>query len=194
MSKYEVAPFKRFDEHTAPEASKPHLLAAKAAFGLIPSVEQVMAQAPTLLGTYMAGWDLFGQSSLSAQEQQIVYFAVNFENNCDYCTAWHTILAEQVDLSAEDVEALRNGGALSDPKHEALRIFAQDLTRTKGNIAPAAMKAFFDAGFSEQHALEVVLGTAVKLMSNYTNAISQTPLDEAAQHKAWTKPSLRAGR
>ena len=192
MTDYTVAPFPRFDENTAPEASKEHLLAAKAAFGLIPNVEAVMAQAPTLLGTYMAGWDQFGQTSFSAAEQQIVYMTNNFENNCDYCSAWHTILAEQSDLSTDDVETLRQGGRLSDPKLEALRVFTQSLVRTRGNLAPADLKAFFAAGYTEQQALEVVLGSAVKLMSNYTNAISQTPLDEAAQAKAWVKPTLRA--
>ncbi|MBL4853082.1 MAG: carboxymuconolactone decarboxylase family protein, partial [Robiginitomaculum sp.] len=45
--------------------------------------------------------------------------------------------------------------------------------------------------YTEQSALEVVQGLAVKLMSNYTNAIAQIPLDEPAQPKAWKKPSLR---
>lgn len=193
MTKYTVKPFARFDENTAPEASKKDLLAAKAAFGLVPNVEQVMAQSPGLLSTYMTGWDLFGESSLNAQEQQIVYLVSNFENNCEYCMPWHTILAESSGLSAADVEALRAGGRLSDPKQEALRVFTQDMVRTRGSVAPASVAAFFEAGYGEKHALEVVLGLAIKLMSNYTNAIAQTPLDEAAQAKAWKKPSLRAG-
>ena len=191
MSDYEVKPFARFDETTAPEASKEHLLAAQAAFGLIPNVEKVMAQSSGLLATYMAGWDAFGDSSFSPAEQQIVYQASNFENNCEYCMPWHTILAENSGLPEVDVEALRNGAALSNAKHEALRVFARDMVRTNGSLAPAEVKAFFDAGYSEKHALEVVLGLAVKLMSNYTNAIAQTPLDDAARAKAWKKPALR---
>ena len=85
---------------------------------------------------------------------------------------------------------LEMGGSFN-AKHEALRVFARDMVRTKGSLAPAEVKAFFDAGYSEKHALEVVLGLAVKLMSNYTNAIAQTPLDDAAQAKAWKKPALR---
>ncbi len=192
MSDYNVKPFDLFDENTAPDASKSYLLAAKESFGLVPNVEKVMAQAPGLLATYMTGWNEFGESSFTAAEQQIVYQAANFENNCEYCVPWHTILAESAGLSAIDVEALRNGAALSDSKQEALRIFAQDMVRTKGSVAPAAIKAFFDAGYSEKQALEVVLGLAVKVMSNYTNAIAQTPLDEAAQAKAWKKPTLRS--
>ena len=186
-----VAPFKRFELDTAPQASRPYLEAAQQAFGMVPNVEQVMAQAPTLLASYMTAWDQFDESSLSPAERQIVYQAANFENNCSYCMPWHTILAENAELSAEDVQALRDGAPLSDAKQEALRQFARGLVRTSGNIEPAALVAFFAAGYGEQTALEVVQGLAVKLMSNYTNAIAQTPLDDAAKAKAWTKPSLR---
>lgn len=125
-------------------------------------------------------------------EQQIVYQTANFENNCEYCMPWHTILSEQVGLSHADVEALRQGSELSSDKHEALRVFSRDLIRTQGNIEPHALTKFFTAGYTEKHALEVILGLSVKTMSNYTNAIAQTPLDEAAASKNWKKPTLRA--
>lgn len=192
MSQTIPAAFPILNEETAPEASLPFLAQAKASFGLIPNVEGVMAQAPALLETYMTGWDVFDQTSLSPQDRQIVYLAANFENNCEYCLPWHTILAEQVGFSKADVEALRLGAPLSDPKQETLRRFARDLVRTQGNIEPSALQLFLDAGYTQQQALEVILGLAIKTMSNYTNAIAQTPLDAAAQGKAWKKPNLRA--
>ena len=191
MNNYTVAPFERFNEDTAPEKSKPYLAKAKAAFGLIPNVEQVMAQSPSLLASYMTAWDEFDTTTFTPAERQVVYQTANFENNCRYCVPWHTILSESAGMSGEDVEALRNGAPLSNEKHEALRIFTKDLLRTQGSIEPHALNAFMKAGYTQQHALEVVLGIAVKIMSNYTNAIAQTPLDEEAQSKAWVKPSLR---
>jgi len=188
----EIKPFPIFDDKNAVEESIPFLQDAKEAFGLIPNVEGVMALAPSLLASYMTAWNQFSQTSLTPLEQQIVYQAANFENNCEYCMPWHTILCEQVGLSNDDVEALRQGSELSSAKHEALRVFSRDLVRTQGNIEPNALRKFFDAGFTEQHALEVILGLSVKTMSNYTNAIAQTPLDEAAASKRWKKPTLRA--
>jgi hypothetical protein len=35
-----------------------------------------------------------------------------------------------------------------------------------------------------------VLGLAVKTMSNFTNSIAGTPLDEAVQSLAWSKPTI----
>jgi len=168
MTNHNLKPFKVFNEQTAPDASKAHLKAANDAFGLIPNV-----------------------NSLTEQERQVVYQTANFENNCEYCMPWHTILAEQAGLSEEDVEALRNASPLSDTKLEALRIFSRDLVRTQGSVEPSSLQTFFAAGYGEKQALEVVLGLAVKTMSNYTNAIAQTKLDDAAQSKKWKKPSLR---
>ncbi|WP_419902175.1 carboxymuconolactone decarboxylase family protein [Kiloniella sp.] len=184
-------PFPLLDEATAPEKSLPYLAQAKAAFGLIPNVEKVMSQAPSLLAAYMTAWDEFNESSLSDVERQIVYQTANFENNCQYCMPWHTILSEMAGMAAADVEALRQGAALSNPRAEALRVFARDLVRTNGSIAPHTLKAFLTSGYTEQQALEVILGLSVKTMSNFTNAIAQTPLDKEAIHKEWAKPSLR---
>lgn len=191
MSKVHISPFARFDEQSAPEKAQPYLAKAKSAFGLVPNVEQVMAQAPALLASYMTAWDEFDTTSLSAAERQVVYQATNFENNCQYCMPWHTLLSENAGLESDDVEALRNAAPLSDNKLEALRLFTQAVLRTQGSIEPHALNAFFGAGYEEQQALEVVLGIAVKIMSNYTNSMAQTPLDKEAQSKTWVKPSLR---
>ena len=61
----------------------------------------------------------------------------------------------------------------------------------RGKVSKAALEAFFGAGFTEQQALEVVLGIATKVMSNYTNSIAGTPLDEAVKDKVWQKPLVR---
>jgi alkylhydroperoxidase family enzyme len=186
-----VAPFKLYSIDDAPDSSKKFLKQAQVAFGLIPNVEAVMALSPALLATYMTGWDQFSESSLTDAEMQIVYQTANFENNCSYCMPWHTILSENAGLSKEDVSALRNGASLSDNKHEALRVFARTLVHTNGNIAPVTLRDFLGSGYTEKNALEVILGLSIKVMSNFTNAIAQTPLDDAARHKKWEKPSLR---
>jgi alkylhydroperoxidase family enzyme len=44
---------------------------------------------------------------------------------------------------------------------------------------------FLNAGFTPQQALEVVLGIGLKTLSNYTNHLADTPLDEAFAGRAW---------
>ena len=100
--------FPLLEKDTAPEASVEWLEKAEANFGMIPNVEKVMALSPQLLAGYTFMWDGFNTSSLDEQERQVVYLTANYENECNYCVPWHSILAEQSGLSEKDIEALRN--------------------------------------------------------------------------------------
>ena len=57
--------------------------------------------------------------------------------------------------------------------------------RERGNVDDAAVKAFLDAGFTRRHILDVVLGVAQKVMSNYTNHLANTPIDAPFKAYAW---------
>lgn len=183
-------PFPLHDEATAPEAARPALAATRADFGMIPNLERTMATAPALLETYAKGWQLFETTSLTPIERQVVYQTANFENDCAYCVPWHTALSLQAGMAAEDIDALRQGRALSDPRLAALQRFARRMIHTRGNVAPADLQAFFAAGHDAQAALEVVLGLAIKTMSNFTNSLAGTPLDRAVEKHRWQKPTI----
>lgn len=178
------------DEQTAPEAAKNALAATRANFGMIPNLERVMANAPPLLKGYSALWDLFDQTSLSPVERQVVYLTANFENECDYCVPWHSLLATKAGMGRADLTALREGGRLADEKLEVLHRFTKALIQERGKVTPRVIEEFLDAGYTERQALEVILGLAVKVMSNYTNSIAGTPLDEAVEKLRWTKPRV----
>jgi AhpD family alkylhydroperoxidase len=186
-----IKPFKQYTEITAPDGSKEMLRNTIKDFGMIPNLESVMAGAPTLLSSYNHCWEEFKSSSLSAIEQQVVYLTINFENNCEYCVPWHTMLSQQAKMPATEIQNLRDGCALQDKKLNELHQFTKSMVRTRGAIAPADLQAFKAAGYTDQQALEVVLGVATKVMSNYTNALAQTPLDEEVSSLRWKKPSLR---
>lgn len=186
-----VSPFPILNEKTAPAESQPILSNVKKDFGVIPNLEAVMAQSPCLLASYAQTWAIFQNSIFDDIEQQIIYMTINFENNCEYCVPWHTKLSEIAGMASEDIDNLRCGRQLSMPKHNALHQFTKTMVRTRGSIAPADLNNFYDAGYTEQHALDVVLGIAIKTMSNFTNAIAQTPLDNEVKTYQWQKPTLR---
>jgi AhpD family alkylhydroperoxidase len=182
--------FPLHDPDSAPEASRAALQRAKQSLGMVPNLERVMASAPTLLAGYVELWALFDQTSLSAVERQVVYQTANLENECDYCVPWHSKLSERAGMSPADVSALREGRPLSTLRLEALRLFTQALIRCRGKILQADLEAFLSAGWTPAQALEVILGLAVKTMSNYTNAIAGTPLEPAMARYAWRKPRI----
>lgn len=182
--------FPLFEKDNAPKDSVEWLEKAEQNFGLIPNVEKVMALSPQLLAGYTFMWDGFNTSSLDEQERQVVYMTANFENECNYCVPWHTILAEQSGLSKYDIEALRGGGKLSNAKQNALSEFTRRMIANRGKVSQMQLQEFFDAGYNDQQALEVILALSVKLISNYTNSIAGTPLDKEASHNRWSKPLI----
>ena len=186
--------FPLLDETSAPKQSLPALATTKENFGMIPNVEKVMALSPQLLSGYAHMWDLFETTTLTSIDRQVVYMTANFENECNYCIPWHTILAKKAGFASSEVEALRSGAPLADPKLEALRAFTRTLIANRGKASEADLRLFFDAGYTDAQALEVILGLSIKLISNYTNSIAGTPLDPEAEHLRWEKPIIRERR
>lgn len=181
--------FPLHDETTAPEGAQAALASTKKNFGMIPNLEKVMASAPPLLVGYATLWDIFNTTTLTPIERQVVYLTANFENECSYCIPWHTMLAEQVGMKASEIDALRTGVQMADERLDALRAFSRTLIAKRGKASEAELQAFFDAGYSDVQALEVVLGLAIKLMSNFTNSIAITPLDSEVESLRWEHPS-----
>ena len=186
--------FPLLDETTAPEASLEALATTKKNFGMIPNLEMVIALAPQLLSGYAHLWDLFETTTFTPIERQVVYMTANFENECNYCVPWHTMLAKNAGMEAAEVETLRSGAPLSDAKLEALRGVSRTLIANRGKASEADLQVFFKAGYSNVQALEVILALAIKLISNYTNSIAGTPLDPEVENLRWEKPVIRERR
>lgn len=184
--------FTVYTPDNAPEAAKAGLKAAKAAFGFVPNLQATMAESPELLAGYTALWDLFAKTTLSPREQQIVTMTSNFENECHYCMAGHTGLAKMQRMDPPVISALRNGTAIPDPKLEALHRFATFVVRNRGWVSDADTDAFLAAGYTRRNVIEVILGVATKVMSNYTNHIAHTRLDPFMRGNEWQKPAVKS--
>ncbi len=172
---------------SAPDLSKPILDAVGKNFGFVPNLMGVFASNPETLKSYLALSDALSKSGLSPLEQQIVAITVSRENNCEYCVAAHSAISAMSSLDQNVVNQLRSGGNLADKKLEALRAFTQKITAARGWIDSAGIEAFRSAGYDDSHVLAVVLGIAMKTLSNYTNHIAQTPLDEKFAPFKWSK-------
>lgn len=181
--------FTRHTIETAPATSKPVLEAVQKAFSFVPNLQAFMAESPELLAGYSQLWDLFAKSTLTPHEQQVVYLTANFENNCHYCMAGHTTLAKMIEMPAAAIAALRSGDVIPDTRLQALHVFTTAVVRDRGFVSDAGVEAFLAAGFTRRNVLEVVLGVATKVMSNYTNHLVHTQLDPFMKGNEWTKPA-----
>lgn len=184
--------FSQYNAENAPASAKEGLASAKTAFGFIPNLQSFMAESPALLNSYSAVWDIFAkQTSFSRIEQQVVLLTVNYENNCHYCMAGHSTLAKMAKMDDATLNALRDGKPIPDAKLQALREFTRKIVTERGFVADSDIDAFLAAGYSKANVFDVIAGVALKTMSNYTNHITHTPMDEFMKANAWTHPSKR---
>lgn len=178
-----------FTLHTpesAPEGSKPLLENSLNAFGFIPNLHAVMAEAPSTLEAYQQLGGLFARSTLSAVEQNVVWLTINVEHNCHYCVPAHTGIAHMQKVPEDVITALRDNRTLPDARLEALRQFTLTTLRNRGVVDDADVEAFLAAGFTRANILDVVLGLSHKVLSNYVNHFADTPVDARFQQFDWT--------
>lgn len=171
---------------TAPAASARQLEQAQKKLGFVPNLYAVLADAPAALESYFSLGAIFDKTSLTPTERQIVLLAVSRTNGCTYCMAAHTVVARMQSVQEAVIEALRSGHPIAEAKLEALRAFTTAVVRKRGELDAEDLESFLGAGYSRAQILEVIVGVAMKTISNYTNHIASTPLDAAFAPAAWS--------
>lgn len=180
---------------SAPPASKPQLEATAKAWGFVPTLHGTLAESPIALEGYNALFGLVAKSTLSPVEQQVAYMTANVFHECEYCTAGHTFLSRKAGMDEAVVQALRSGEAIPmNAKLEAVRAFTLAVLRERGFAGDGAVQAFLAAGYTKENVLEVVMIIATKVISNYTNHLTHTPLEGFMSDPSlrWIAPRNRA--
>jgi uncharacterized peroxidase-related enzyme len=165
---------------SAPEASRPVLESVQKAYGFVPHLLGVLAASPVALETYFTVSGLFGRSDFDATEQHVILQTVNAVNACHYCLPVHARIAQgngvdvALDTAVRDLRPIEG-----EPRLEALRAMTEALVRTGGHPDQATIGSFLAAGYGEAQLLEILVGIALKTVSNYANHLARTPVDEA---------------
>jgi uncharacterized peroxidase-related enzyme len=175
---------------TADPISKNILEAAQKGMGMIPNMYGGMANNPALLDAYSHAYKSFRENAgFTSQEQEIIFLSVAYENDCDYCMAAHSFVADMMSkVPTEVTDAIRNNTEIKDPKYRALSLFTRAMTVKRGNPSQEDIALFLNAGYTENHILGVITGIGVKTMSNYFNHVFNTPVDDAFKGRTWIKP------
>lgn len=184
--------FKIHTPESAPEQSREILKSVQAKMGMIPNVLGEIAESPSLLKGY---WELSEANrlgSFSPAELQIVQMTVSWLNDCNYCLAAHSTMAEKGGIPPEIIESLRHDLPLKDQKLEALRHFTKTVMKRMGRVEQMDMDAFFKAGYDKTHVFQVIQNVALKLITNYTSHIAKTPLDQPFEARKIEDPKKDA--
>jgi AhpD family alkylhydroperoxidase len=176
-----------FTEHTidsAPPAARRSMTATISHNGYLPTAVALMATSPDLLDGFLKMSAAFDGTTLDPVAREVVIMTMATRNGCHLCVAMHT--ARLTALGADDalIAALRTGSALADDRLEAVRVFTLRVLETAGDVGDPALKAFLGQGYTEQNALEVVLGIGAYTMSTLANRLTGAPVDEALRQFA----------
>lgn len=182
-----MSDFRKHDRTTAPRESREIMDKVEEKFGFVPNLIAHLADAPKAAEAYVTLDGLFSQTSLTAEEQEVVRLSVSVENGCHYCVPAHTAGALQAGVSDEAVTAIRKGEEpTDDDRLAALSRFVRSLVRKRGQVSENELQALLDAGFGRDQVIEILVGVAQKTLSNYANALFDTEVDEPLARFTWT--------
>lgn len=180
----------RFSLHTletAPHGSQELLRRVQNGFGFLPTLFAKLAESANALAAYLDLRAHFERSSLSPIEQQVVALATSVENGSAFCASAHSFAARNVaGLPQEDIDALRDGGDLPDPKLNVLADFTREVVRQRGRVNDGDLNVFLAAGYTMEQMLDVVMGVALKTFTNYASHIVRPSLNSQFAGDYWT--------
>lgn len=173
------------NESTAPAEVASALADTKESLGMIPNLHGIFAESPQTYHAYQALTEQFHNTSLSTTVQHVVLLTASRQNSCHYCMAAHTALAQQAGVDEEIITAIREDKPVPDDAAETVRRFTQAVVTHRGIVPEGETADFLAAGFTRRQILDVVLGVTMKTLSNYTNHLAETPVDDAFQAHSW---------
>lgn len=140
-----------------------------------------MANLSAVLEQYSASYAAFRETAgFTPAEQETVFLTISQANDCHYCTAAHSMLADVMSGVPKDaLDALRKGDTPADDQLGALSEFTRRMTLLRGAVEQDDVDRFLAAGFTNHHVFGVILAIACKTFSNYTNHLVGTEVDAA---------------
>ncbi|MGW0555608.1 carboxymuconolactone decarboxylase family protein [Streptomyces sp. NPDC002926] len=141
--------------------------------GHLPPAVAKLAASPHLLDGFLKLSALFERTTLEPVAREVVVMTVATRNECHVCVAMHTGKLRSLGAEGELIAALRERKPLGDERLEAVRQFALEVLRTAGGVGDEELRAFLAHGYTEQNALEVVMGIGTYTMSTFANRLTR---------------------
>jgi len=136
-----------------------------------------LANSPAALKATLELKGALADGVLTGAEREIIALTIGELNGCDYCTAAHTALGKMAGLKEDQTVAARKGESLGDPKLDALATFVRTLHEKRGYVANEDLDAVKTAGYSDAAIVEIIVGYAENILTNFFNHVNETEVD-----------------
>lgn len=178
-------------QESAPLETQAALDKAVRGSGFLSNLLAVLASSPQALQAYQDLSQINAQASLTLAEREVVQLVAGTTHGCRFCVAGHTAIAtNKAKLAPEVLEALRSRNLQAIPEQRllALALFTQQVIDKRAQLDDAELTDFLSAGFTEQNALDVILGVGLATICNFANNLAKTPLNTQLEPYAWAAP------
>jgi uncharacterized peroxidase-related enzyme len=161
----------------SPEASKPLLDAVNKQLGIVPNLMKLVGNSPAALEGYLSLNAALGKGVLPVTLRERIALTVAEFNECEYCLAAHTYIAQNIaKIDVNEIEAARSGTS-SDPKTEAALHFAYRVASQRGKVIDQDITTLRNVGYDDASIVEIVLNVALNVLTNYINNVALTDVD-----------------
>ena len=143
--------------------------------GFVPNLYAYYAKSETALGDYLALQSR--KTTLSNKEKEVVNLVTSQINGCAYCQSAHTALGKMNGFSDSEILEIRKGKASFNTKLNALAEFTSKVVTNRGKVDLIAKEAFFNAGYTEENMIDVVVLIGDKIISNYIHNLADFAID-----------------
>ena len=151
--------------------------------GFVPNVLTAYAHDMAKLEAFAAFYNdlMLAPSGLSKLEREMIAVAVSADNRCFYCLTAHGAAVRQISGIPQlgELMAMNWRAANLPPRHIAMLVFAEKITRASAAIEERDRQDLRDAGFSDREIWDIAAVASFFNMSNrMASAVDMRPNDE----------------
>jgi uncharacterized peroxidase-related enzyme len=143
--------------------------------GFVPNIYATYAYSKHAPARYLAFAN--GKSSLNNREKEVINLVTSQVNGCTYCQAVHTEIGKMNGFTEKQTIELRQGEASFDSRLDALVRFAGEVAENRGRVSDETLSGFFDAGFTRENMVDVIVNVGEKSTTNFLHNVTQVPVD-----------------
>jgi uncharacterized peroxidase-related enzyme len=158
------------------DRSKPILDAVTKQLGFAPNLHRLISLSPPTLAGWL-GLQTELAKTLDARTRAAIALAVSEADDCAYCLAAHSYVAENFARMSPAEIKLNRDGRSGDPRPGAAARFAKSLIETRGHVDDNTIEAVHAAGFSDAQIIEITALAAQFLLTNFINNMASTAID-----------------
>ena len=159
--------------------------ASLSANGRLLNLHGEMAHAPVVLAAY-AGMRKATEDygTFDFKTRTAIMLSVSCAERSDYAVAVNTMIAQRAGWSDDEIDELKGGHGLGDPRLDALLTVVRDAATNGGSVPDTTWKAAIDAGNTAVELAEAFAYIGLTRYVDHFLAYAQTELDVPVAHPA----------